>query len=98
MGKLFTLSEHHVAQKFHDLFVEFLNRFSDTSVDVRISALQCAKAVYVANPFGRESLEIICKLLNRYCFFKCLFMLYHLVLYSFFNALIISFSTGQFCF
>lgn len=65
VGKLFTLSEHHVAQKFHDLFVEFLNRFSDTSVDVRISALQCAKAVYVANPFGRESLEIISSVEGR---------------------------------
>jgi len=69
VGKLFALSEDHVAQKFHDLFVEFLNRFSDTSVDVRISALQCAKAVYVANPFGRESLEIICKLQQILFFF-----------------------------
>lgn len=69
MGKLFALPEHHVAHKYHDLFVEFLKRFSDKSVDVRISALQCAKAFYMANPFGRESHEIISKLLNIYsCF------------------------------
>ncbi|KAI4337812.1 hypothetical protein L6164_016184 [Bauhinia variegata] len=59
LGKLFSLPEHHVAQKYHDLFVEFLKRFSDKSVDVRISALQCAKSFYVANPSARESHEII---------------------------------------
>ncbi|CAJ2674086.1 unnamed protein product [Trifolium pratense] len=64
-GKLFALPNHHVAQKFHDLFVEFLKRFYDTSVDVRISALQCAKAFYAANPFGRESLEIITSVEGR---------------------------------
>ncbi|RDY12882.1 Sister chromatid cohesion protein PDS5-like A, partial [Mucuna pruriens] len=56
VGKLFALPEHHVAQKYHDLFVEFLKRFSDKSVDVRISALQCAKDFYLANPYGRESI------------------------------------------
>ncbi|KAK4276740.1 hypothetical protein QN277_014853 [Acacia crassicarpa] len=59
VGKLFTLPEHHAAQKYHDLFMEFLNRFSDKSVDVRISALQCAKAIYVANTSGREFHQII---------------------------------------
>jgi sister-chromatid-cohesion protein PDS5 len=69
-GKLFALPNYHVAQKFQDLFAEFLKRFYDTSVDVRISALQCAKAFYVANPFGKESLEVISKLLNQYsCFY-----------------------------
>lgn len=66
VGKLFTLPEHHAAQKYHDLFMEFLNRFSDKSVDVRISALQCAKAIYVANTSGREFHQIICKLLDTY--------------------------------
>ncbi|XP_050886005.1 sister chromatid cohesion protein PDS5 homolog B isoform X2 [Lathyrus oleraceus] len=65
VGKLFALPEHHVAQKFHDLFLEFLKRFSDKSVDVRISALQCAKAFYAADPFGRESLEIITSVEGR---------------------------------
>lgn len=67
MGKLFALPGHHVAQNYHDLFVEFLNRFSDKSVDVRISALQCARAFYVAHPHeSSESHEIISKLLHIY--------------------------------
>ncbi|KAK7321020.1 hypothetical protein VNO77_31092 [Canavalia gladiata] len=65
IGKLVALPEHHVAQKYHDLFVEFLKRFSDKSVDVRISALQCAKALYLANPHGRESQEIITSVEGR---------------------------------
>ncbi|KAK2453745.1 sister chromatid cohesion protein PDS5 protein A [Trifolium repens] len=64
-GKLFALPNHHVAQKFQDLFAEFLKRFYDTSVDVRISALQCAKAFYVANPFGKDSLEVITSVEGR---------------------------------
>lgn len=65
MGKIFAL-QHHVAKKYHELFVEFLKRFSDKSVDVRISALQCAKAFYLANPYGTESREIMSKLLDKY--------------------------------
>ncbi|XP_054798442.1 sister chromatid cohesion protein PDS5 homolog B isoform X2 [Prosopis cineraria] len=65
VGKLFALPEHHAAQKYHDLFVEFLKRFSDKSVDVRISALHCAKAIYVANPSGREFHEIISAVEDR---------------------------------
>ncbi|TKY56159.1 Sister chromatid cohesion protein PDS5-like A [Spatholobus suberectus] len=54
VGKLFALPEHHVAWKYHELFAEFLKRFSDKSVDVRISALQCAKTIYLANPWGEN--------------------------------------------
>jgi sister-chromatid-cohesion protein PDS5 len=71
VGKLFAIPEQHAAQKFHDLFEAFLNKFNDASVDVRISVLQCAKAFYEANSFGSESLKkFISKLLNRYsCFY-----------------------------
>jgi len=66
VGKLFAL-QHRVAQKYPDLFVEFLKSFSDESVDVRISALQCAKVFYLANPYdGTESREIMSKLLDKY--------------------------------
>ncbi|RYQ91013.1 hypothetical protein Ahy_B09g096900 isoform C [Arachis hypogaea] len=65
VGKLFAFSEELVAQKYHDLFVEFLERFSDKSVDVRISALQCSKAIYVAKPYGTESDEIISAVEDR---------------------------------
>lgn len=61
IGKLFALPEHHVAQKYRNLFVEFKNRFSDKSVEVRLSALQCAKACYMSNPSAKESSELLCK-------------------------------------
>ena len=36
-------------------------------MDVRISALQCAKAFYLANPYdGTDSREIMSKLLHKY--------------------------------
>ncbi|KAG4954297.1 hypothetical protein JHK87_039891 [Glycine soja] len=65
VGKLFAL-QHPVVQKYHELFVEFLKRFSDKSVDVRISALQCAKAFYLANPYdGTDSREIMTSIGDR---------------------------------
>ncbi|XP_068341369.1 sister chromatid cohesion protein PDS5 homolog B isoform X3 [Pyrus communis] len=65
IGKLFTLPDHHIAQRYHDLFVEFLKRFSDKSADVRVSALQCAKVCYMTNPSGAESQEILPALESR---------------------------------
>ncbi|KAF9687215.1 hypothetical protein SADUNF_Sadunf02G0070500 [Salix dunnii] len=64
IGKLLALPEHHVVQKYHNLFVEFKNRFSDKSAEVRLSALQCAKACYIANPSGNVSREILSRLLD----------------------------------
>ncbi|KAK8466806.1 hypothetical protein PHAVU_008G163350 [Phaseolus vulgaris] len=59
VGKLFAL-QHRVAQNYPLLFMEFLKRFSDKSVDVKISALQCAKVFYLANPCdGTESCDIM---------------------------------------
>ncbi|KAK9945794.1 hypothetical protein M0R45_011293 [Rubus argutus] len=65
IGKLFTLPEHHISQKYHDLFIEFLKRFSDKSVEVRVSALQCAKVCYVTNPSGEESQKLLSSLEGR---------------------------------
>ncbi|KAJ6709378.1 PRECOCIOUS DISSOCIATION OF SISTERS 5 ISOFORM A [Salix koriyanagi] len=44
---------------------EFKNRFSDKSAEVRLSALQCAKACYIANPSGNVSHEILTALEGR---------------------------------
>nr|XP_023895228.1 sister chromatid cohesion protein PDS5 homolog A isoform X3 [Quercus suber] len=65
VGKLFALPKRHVAQHYRDLFLEFLKRFSDKSVEVRVSALQCVKAFYMANPSGAESHEVITALEDR---------------------------------
>lgn len=61
-GKLLALPDHHVVQRYPNLFVEFLKRFSDKSAEVRVCALQCAKACYLANPSGTEAFEILSKL------------------------------------
>ncbi|KAJ9167086.1 hypothetical protein P3X46_021763 [Hevea brasiliensis] len=66
IGKLFALPDHHVAQKYRNLFIEFKNRFSDKSVEVRLSALQCAKACYMANPSGKESSQLLSALEGRF--------------------------------
>ncbi|KDP32795.1 hypothetical protein JCGZ_12087 [Jatropha curcas] len=59
IGKLVALPGQHVAQEYQNLFIEFKNRFSDKSVEVRLTALQCAKACYTADPFAKESSELL---------------------------------------
>ncbi|KAL1833660.1 hypothetical protein ACET3Z_003311 [Daucus carota] len=59
IGRLFALPGCHVAQEYRHVFVEFLNRFSDKSSEVRISVLACAKAFYMTHPSVKESEEIL---------------------------------------
>ncbi|XP_031473421.1 sister chromatid cohesion protein PDS5 homolog B isoform X2 [Nymphaea colorata] len=59
LGRLFSLPGCQAAHEYHQLFVEFLKRFSDKSVEVRLSALECAKGCYMANPSGVEALDIL---------------------------------------
>ncbi|XP_050211868.1 sister chromatid cohesion protein PDS5 homolog B [Mercurialis annua] len=65
VGKLFALPDYHVAQKYHNLFIEFKNRFYDKSVDVRLNAIQCAKDCYMVSPTGKESSELLSVLEGR---------------------------------
>ncbi|POO00116.1 Coatomer beta subunit [Trema orientale] len=65
IGKLLSLPEHHIAQNYRDLFIEFLKRFADKSAEVRVSALQCAKICYMTNPTRTESHEILSALEGR---------------------------------
>ncbi|KAG7980769.1 hypothetical protein I3843_05G200200 [Carya illinoinensis] len=65
IGKLFGLPGQHVAKHYRDLFLEFLKRFSDKSVEVRVSALQCVKAFYLANPSGTALHEVLTALEDR---------------------------------
>ncbi|KAK1371080.1 sister chromatid cohesion protein PDS5-like [Heracleum sosnowskyi] len=59
IGRLFALPGCHVAQEYGHVFVEFLNRFSDKSPEVRISVLSSAKAFYLTHPLVKESEEIL---------------------------------------
>lgn len=46
-------------------FVEFINRTCDKSAEVRLITLSCAKAFYMTNPSGKESLEVLSALQGR---------------------------------
>ncbi|TYI98544.1 hypothetical protein E1A91_D01G221900v1 [Gossypium mustelinum] len=65
IGKLLLRPEYRVAQRYHALYVEFLKRFADKSSEVRVTALQCAKACCLANPSGIESLELLPAIKDR---------------------------------
>lgn len=65
LAKLFSLPGRHVVQEYRQLFIEFLKRFSDKSAEVRIGALQCAKACYSAIPSGTETVEVLAALEGR---------------------------------
>ncbi|KAK2999347.1 hypothetical protein RJ639_023355, partial [Escallonia herrerae] len=64
-GRLFMLPENHFSQEYRPLFIEFLNRFSDKSTDVRLSAVLCAKSFYMTNRSGTESFELLAALKGR---------------------------------
>ncbi|KAH9325840.1 hypothetical protein KI387_006018, partial [Taxus chinensis] len=65
LGRLFALPGRHVAQEYHQLFAEFLKRFSDKTVEIRLSAVECAKECFLANPSGNEASEILFGLQGR---------------------------------
>lgn len=80
LGRIFAVPEHHAAHDYHGLFVEFLNRFYDKSMEVRIGALQCVKGLYMANPSGSEVQQVLCELLNNIALtWKFLDVLYCLI-------------------
>ncbi|XP_019182210.1 PREDICTED: sister chromatid cohesion protein pds5 isoform X2 [Ipomoea nil] len=57
IGKLLSLPGNHVAKDYRYLFMEFLNRFSDKSAEVRLNALSHAKTLYIANELETEITE-----------------------------------------
>lgn len=59
IGKLLVLSNLHFGQEYRSVFVEFLKRFSDKSSEIRIAAIECAKACYMADTSGSEARDIL---------------------------------------
>ncbi|KAL3643201.1 hypothetical protein CASFOL_014016 [Castilleja foliolosa] len=54
LRKLLALHGQQVAWDYPDVFLELLNRFSNKSAEVRLTALACAEALYKTNHSGRE--------------------------------------------
>lgn len=65
VGRLFSIPGRHVAQEYHHLFIEFLNRFSDKSGEVRLNAVLCAKPFCLTNSAGEESVALLTALEGR---------------------------------
>ncbi|ESR47424.1 hypothetical protein CICLE_v10003517mg, partial [Citrus x clementina] len=65
IGKICAQPDNCLADRYPELFVEFLKRFSDKSAEVRLNALRCAKACYLGGPFRKESREILAALESR---------------------------------
>ncbi|KAK4391079.1 Sister chromatid cohesion protein pds5 [Sesamum angolense] len=59
------LHGQHFAREYPHVFIELLNRFSDKSAEVRVTALSCARALYTTNPSGRVSLETLSAIQGR---------------------------------
>ncbi|XP_057795772.1 sister chromatid cohesion protein PDS5 homolog B [Salvia miltiorrhiza] len=57
--KLLMLQGKNVAREYPCVLNELLNRFSDKSAEVRLTALTSAKALYITNLSGKDSLEAL---------------------------------------
>lgn len=57
--KLLELQGKSIAQEYPCVLKELLNRFSDKSAEVRLTALSSSKALYITNLSGRDSLETL---------------------------------------
>ncbi|KAL1543836.1 sister chromatid cohesion protein pds5-like [Salvia divinorum] len=68
--KLLMLQGKNIAREYPCVLAELLNRFSDKSAEVRLTALSSAKALYITNLSGTDSLETLfnaigCRLLDH---------------------------------
>lgn len=55
LGQLFALPGRQFAQEYPPLFSEFLKRFSDKVVEVRLAVVNSAKGYLEANPTGEQA-------------------------------------------
>eukprot|EP01018_Ginkgo_biloba_P037002 Gb_12481 [translate_table: standard] len=65
LGHLFAFPGQPVAQVFQPLFLEFLKRFTDKAVEVRLLVVEHAKECLLANPFRPDASDIIAALSDR---------------------------------
>jgi sister-chromatid-cohesion protein PDS5 len=59
LGRLFALPDHHMAKEYRQLYLEFLKRFTDKAVEVRLAMINCVKECLKANPSASEMSEIL---------------------------------------
>ncbi|KAM3352866.1 hypothetical protein ACQJBY_024208 [Aegilops geniculata] len=67
IGKLLVFSNLRFGQENQILFTEFLKRFSDKSAEVRIAAIDAAKACYIAASSGNVAQNVLSKTTTFIC-------------------------------
>uniref|UniRef100_A0ACD5VVH9 Uncharacterized protein n=1 Tax=Avena sativa TaxID=4498 RepID=A0ACD5VVH9_AVESA len=65
IGRLLDFSNLRFGEDYQLVFKEFLKRFADKSAEVRIAAIEAAKACYIAVPSGNVALDICESLKGR---------------------------------
>lgn len=59
LGQLFALPGRQFAQEYPSLIKEFLKRFNDKAVEVRVAVINSAKAFLEANPTSEQAADIL---------------------------------------
>lgn len=63
LGRLFVHPSRQFAQEYPTVFAEFLKRFSDKVVEVRVAVVNCSKAFVEAYPTSEQAVEILSEFL-----------------------------------
>lgn len=61
IGELVSLSKFRLGKDYPMIFVEFLERFSDESMQVRIAAVECVRSCIFSDPSGGEESIVLSK-------------------------------------
>lgn len=64
LGRMFA-SQQGVPDVFEQLFVEYVKRFTDKAVEVRLAMVECAKQCLLANPSGPRARQFLNALSDR---------------------------------
>ncbi|CAI9783991.1 unnamed protein product [Fraxinus pennsylvanica] len=65
VGDLFASRGSDISESFQPIFLEFLKRLTDRTVEVRMSVLERMKICLLADPFRAEALQMISALCDR---------------------------------
>ncbi|KAI3765368.1 hypothetical protein L2E82_15400 [Cichorium intybus] len=65
MGDLFSIKGSTIPQTFHPIFLEFLKKFNDKFVEIRMSVVEHAKLCLLSDPLRTEAQQLIAALSDR---------------------------------
>ncbi|CAH1416312.1 unnamed protein product [Lactuca virosa] len=59
VGDLFSIKGSSIPQTFHPIFLEFLKKFNDKVVEVRMSVVEYAKLCWLSDPLRTEATQLL---------------------------------------